>query len=161
MEEKTNFDEIKIVFKGTPTTIDLSDAFYKLNNTIRIKSIKSKGYENFGVSELNLTTYNDLKEHIKRAIQITEEKIDDFYEEDKEELEPLYSAELDHFRVEFDLMSYGLNKENHTQPKATFDILIDCMDYGDQPIFLYDSRGLFYVSFELTSNNELNIIEIS
>lgn len=57
-------------------------------------------------------------------------------------MEPLYSNELDHFSVSLDLVSYGLNVEEESAPFVAFDVLIECMDEYDAPIFMFDTRGL-------------------
>jgi hypothetical protein len=159
MHLENNFEKIQVLFKNRITNIDLSHIFFKLNeNEI---GIVQKNYRNLYVHKMNIDEFNRLINCIKSATIKSEQIAIEFFANNKEEIEPLYSNELDHYDVEVDLLSYELKNNDIQLPNFEFDILIHCMDKEDQPIFMYDSRGCCTVSFELNNLNELRAKEIS
>lgn len=146
-------------FHNRPTKVDLKEVFYPISdNEI---GIVDKAYRRLTVDRLNGAAYHELLDLIRSAIARSEQLAVDFYNDNKEEVEPLYSLELDHYSVGIDLLAYAPNAAANGRPALELDVLIECRDKDGQPIFMYDSRGCCCVSFELNASNELIVSSVS
>jgi hypothetical protein len=157
--------KIQAPFHGRLTTISLAENFYELNENET--GIIERAYRTLYATKLSEDEFAWVIGIIKAAIAKAEPLVAEYFAAKQKEtdepygLEPLYSLEFDHYDVDVDVLSYGLNNNNNQAPALEFDIIIDCMDKDDQHIFLYDSRGTCTVGFEVNHLDGLRVTEVS
>lgn len=149
-------NEVKIWFDKRSISVTLNDDFRIHDKEIQILFAEFKVID---VSQLKEQNYTEILHLIKLGIQQSQQIVTQFFQKRKEEIEPLYSSELNHYYVEIDIC--GLNISEKHSPILEFDIRFDCMDKKNQPVFMYDSRGLCHIEFEVNNNKELVIKEVS
>lgn len=152
-----NFNQIDIHFFGRRSKLDLSDLFYGIADNRR--KIVNRHHRIGSGEILSQHEFEHFEMVIQKALLLTEPLITAHFERNKEETEPLLSREFHHYDIEIDLISYGQHKKDEQLPIAVFDLLFDCMDKEDSPIFMYDGRGCYSLRFELNRSYELKVIE--
>ncbi|WP_420573408.1 hypothetical protein [Kordia sp.] len=156
MSKKIGFNEIKIWFDKRFISITLNEHFRIHDKEIQVLFAEFKEID---ISQLTEQNYVDILNFIKLGVEQSEQIVTQFFQKRKEQIEPLYSSELNHYYLEIDICSLNIS-EKHS-PIIEFDIRFDCMDKKNHPIFMYDSRGLCHIEFEVNKNKELIVKEVS
>ncbi len=156
---KTDCTQLQATFYNKPVTIQMEDNFYTINQ--QQIGIVERGYRQTTTNIISIEEFERISGLFKTALSISEPLAQNFYAENREEIEPLFSEELDHYKVAIDLLSYTVNSNNTNNPSIQFDISIECRDKDDQPIFMYDTRGFCTISFETDNAGTLLVKEVS
>lgn len=151
-------NKVKIWFNKRYISVVLNDNFRIHDNEIQILFAE---YKVIDISQLTEKNYKELLIFIKQGIQQSEQLLIQFFKNIKEEIEPLYSSEFDHYYVEIDIVTCNFNIGEKHLPILEFDIRFDCMDNENEPIFMHDSRGLCHIEFEVNAQKQLIVKEVS
>jgi hypothetical protein len=144
--------KIEIQLNGRPANLS-----FDRNFIIREDEVEFIHWKNRKIVQptISTETYNDFIEIFKKATLQSVSLVDHYFEEEKDEVEPLLSAEFYNYGVEVDVTSFNPNMNGESEFMLEFNLFFECLDAGDNIIFMYDIRGCCCIEVKVSHTKEI------